>query len=458
MNSFFATAEQQANPYLRGKPLGVRGSKAKRTIIAASSIEAKRLGIKTGLRVHEAQEICPDINIVIGEPRKYSDILRRLVKIFEHYTDQIEIFSIDECFLDVTKTANLFTNYDLRITNKHLNSNLEKSKLNHNSEFINNNLRWSGAIEIARRIKEDIRQEIGTYMTCSIGVSYNKFLAKLGSDMEKPDGLVVILPNHSSERLNSKLDNSNLNQNSKFKIQNSPTVLTVDDALLGSKLTDFCGIAGRLKQRLDLMGIRSVDDLRKADDLALKKEFGVYGLRMKRWSWGIDNTTVISHKEQADAKSFTRARTLNRDVVSRIDLKRELYLLAENLGTAMRTENYYGRVVGVWVRYSNFSGAGKSHKTPRWLCGGYELYKVAELIMGALPILEPVRAIGIYVSDIRRTRYVPQSLLPEDREEEKITETIDSVNNKYGEMLVRRGVHADMEIKKVVSGLGRKII
>jgi nucleotidyltransferase/DNA polymerase involved in DNA repair len=507
MNSFFATAEQQANPYLRGKPLGVRGSKAKRTIIAASSIEAKRLGIKTGLRVHEAQEICPDINIVVGEPRKYSDILRRLVRIFERYSDTVEIFSIDECFLEVTRTAHLFEkipNNKSKISDKPQvsNSKLENYDLNRNSKLEIQNSSWSGAIEIAKLIKEDIRQEIGMWMTCSIGVSSNKFLAKLGSDLQKPDGLVVITPStknqipSNKQILNSKYEtgdydkegssvlaphqfktqDSKLIQNSKFsrrpaeniikivgipteasgKIQNSAVLLSADEALLGSKLTDFCGIAGRLEKRLRLMEIKSVSDLRSADDLALKKEFGIYGLKMKRWSWGIDNTVVIDHKLQADAKSFTRARTLNRNIISRTELKRELYLLAENLGTAMRAENYWGKVIGVWLRYGSFSGTGKSHRTPRWLCSGYDLYKNAEIILEELQITEAVRAIGIYVSDIRRARYVPQSLLPEDRAEEKITETIDSVNNKYGEMLVRRGVHTNMEIKKVVSGLGRK--
>jgi DNA polymerase-4 len=463
MNSFFATAEQQANPYLRGKPLGVRGSKAKRTIIAASSIEAKRLGIKTGLRVHEAQEICPDINIVVGEPRKYSDILRRLVRIFERYTDVIEIFSIDECFLDVTKTATLFTNYELRITNKAQGSNLKESKINHNSKLINHNSSWDGAIEIARRIKGDIRRELGEWMTCSIGISYNKFLAKYGSDMEKPDGLVTIVPNSNPQIPNSKqiIKVNDVGRTSKpirASKTNNGLILTVDGALLGAKLTDFCGIAGRLDKRLKKIGITTVKQLREADDLALKNEFGVYGLRMKRWSWGIDNTPVLDHRFQADAKSFTRARTLNRNIVSKQEMKRELYLLAENLGTAMRAEKYWGKTVGIWLRYQDFSGIGQRHKYQRWISSGYDLYKAAEKILDGVPIRTAVRAIGIYVTDIQKEKYVPQSLLTEDRMEERVTKTVDKINDKYGETIVRRGVHANMEIKKVVSGLGRKII
>ena len=452
MNSFFATAEQQANPYLRGKPLGVRGSKAKRTIIAASSIEAKRLGIKTGLRVHEAQIICPDMNIVIGEPRKYSDILRRLVSIFERYSDTVEIFSIDECFLDVTKTAPLFTsrvkNYDLRITNQFQNSNLKNlklNKLNENCKLKSENWYFESAINIAKMIKADIKKEIGDWMTCSVGISYNKFLAKLGSDLQKPDGLVVITTaNHQLP----------INQYTNLQF----TVLTSDEALLNSRLTDFCGIAGRLEKRLRRMDIKTVADLRAADDLALKKEFGIYGLKMKRWSWGIDHAPVMEHSIQPEAKSFTRARTLNRDVVSRKDLARELYLLAENLGSAMRAEKYWGKTVGVWIRHNDFTGTGKRHKYHKWVSGGYEIFKEADRILDGLPINKPVRAIGITVSDIQKSQYVPQSLLPEDNLEEKIVEIVDAVNNKYGETILRRGVHANMEIKKVVSGLGRKTI
>ncbi len=390
MNSYFATVEQQANPYLRGKPVGVKGSHAKRTIIAAASVEAKKFGVKTAMPEHEARKICPDLIVVVGEPRKYSFVTKKFIEIFDRYTDVVEIFSIDEAFLDVTETAKFF----------------------------------GGAEKLARSIKNDIRNEIGEWLTCSVGIGPNKFLAKLGSDLEKPDGLVII--------------------NEKNK----------DEILLSCELTDFCGIANRIEKRLNYLNIFSVSDLRNADDFVLKKEFGVYGLKIKRMAWGIDSSKVGVWQDQPDAKSFGHSRTLNKDVTKKDEMLGQLYLLSEKVAKRMRNEGYFGKEVGIWIRYKDFTGAGKRHRIGYWINDGHEIFRAASEILDTLNIWQPVRAMGVYVKRI--TKDVPYSLFEKDRKGEKMLEMMDEINNKYGEETLFKGTLLNFPFKKIVSGMGRK--
>ena len=156
MDAFFASVEQQTFPFLRGKPIGVCGDPDGRTVIAAASYEAKRRGVKTAMTIPEAKKLCPEIILVSGAPAKYVDTSTRILALYATFTDRVEVFSIDEAFLDVTQTAHLF----------------------------------HGPEEIARSIKAYIKEHFG--LTCSIGIAPNKLLAKLSGEMHKPDGLTTI--------------------------------------------------------------------------------------------------------------------------------------------------------------------------------------------------------------------------------------------------------------------------
>ncbi len=393
MNSYFATVEQQANPKLRGKPIAVLGSHAKRTIIVAASIEAKRHGIKTGTRIEEALEKYPEIIFVHGEPRKYSSVTKQFIEIFEKFTDKVEIFSIDEAFLDVTSTAHLF----------------------------------GGAENIAREIKRKIRNEIGGWISCSVGVAPNKFLAKVGSDLEKPDGLVII------------------------------TEINKDEILLNLPLKEYCGIGSRLHQRLGVLGVYTTQDLRDYPNVLLAKEFGIaVGQKLKRMSFGIDNSTVLDWHKQADAKSFGHSRTLNKDVRDLDEIRRHILLLSEKVAKRMRDEGYLGQEVGMWLRFKNFTGTGKSMRMSKWTCDGLEISAYCEKILKKIKIDQPVRAIGVYVGRIQPEKNVSQSILLEDRSSEKILKVMDEVNNRYGEDVLVRAKLANTKLKEIVSGMGRK--
>ncbi len=392
MNSYFATVEQQANPHLRGKPIAVRGSANERTIIVASSIEAKKLGIKTGMMIHEALRECPELQIVIGEPRKYSSITRKFIEILDRYADKVEIFSIDEAFLDITGTIHLFKN----------------------------------AREVAYLIKNDIRQEIGQWITCSIGISHNKFLAKLGSNLEKPDGLIEISENDQIPILDS------------------------------CKLTDLCGIAHRIEQRLNILSIHSVRELREADPLILFKKFGSYGMKLYRMSRGIDNSPVSCWKQQPDAKSFGHSRTLNRDITSVSEIKKHIYLLSERVAIRMRQEHFWGREVFLWLRLKDFTILSKKQKGAYWICEEFDIYEKALKILTQFSIRSPVRAIGVGVTDIASEKNISSTFLEEDKIKEKIILASDAVNNKFGSATLTRGTISGMRLKEIVSGMGRK--
>lgn len=156
MNSYFATAAQQANPYLRGKPVGIIKAKGRGCIIAAS-VEAKRFGVKTGTTVWNAQKLCPAITLVPADMDQYFSLTERLMNITGDYSPVREIFSIDELFLDLTPVLNLYS---------------------------------FGPVGLAWEIKSRIQRELGEWMRCSVGISFTKLLAKLASEMKKPDGLV----------------------------------------------------------------------------------------------------------------------------------------------------------------------------------------------------------------------------------------------------------------------------
>lgn len=165
MNAFFASVEQKANPNLRGKPIAVCGDPKGRTVVATASYEARKFGVKTGMTIYEAKKLCPEIILVECDPDKYVNAATKLFDIYIEFTPQVEIFSIDEAFLDISVTERL----------------------------------WGPPIEVAKKIKQRIKEELE--LPCSIGIAPNKLLAKLASEKEKPNGLTVITKDKVAEIL-----------------------------------------------------------------------------------------------------------------------------------------------------------------------------------------------------------------------------------------------------------------
>ena len=455
MNSYFATVEQQANPKLRGKPVAVLGSKAKRSIIVAASVEAKKFGVKTGTRIEEAPILCPNIVFVHGEPRKYSWVTKKFIEIFESYTDKVEIFSIDEAFLDVTATARLYSSLC------HSEPS-EESRITGPGSFVTTqDDALIGTLNIAKEIKRRIRSEIGDYISCSVGIASNKFLAKTASDLMKPDGLVIVTPNPKFPVIPAKAgiqkdDAVGLDSSLRWNDDKEARLLTVDEILLNLPLSEFCGIGKRVHQRLGAIGVYTTVDLRNISNIILNKEFGIAtGEKLKRMAYGMDSSPVVSWHDQSDAKSYSHSRTLNKDVTDIDEIKKHILLLSEKVAAHMRKDRMLGQEVGLWLRFKDFTGAGKSMKIAKWTHDGLEIADAAGSILDGIDRRQPVRAIGVYIGRIQRANNVPMSLLPEDTINDKILFAMDSVNGRYGSNVVTRARLAGVKIKEIVSGMGR---
>lgn len=383
-NSYFATVEQQANPRLRGKPVGVTGGdRLKRTVLGAASIEAKKLGVKTGMTVWEAKKICPQIILVTGDSDKYLETTKRFLAILKGYSPYLEVFSIDEAFLEYNASVN-------------------------------------ECIRIAKEIKKRIKTEIGEWITCSIGISYNKLMAKLAGSLQKPDGLIVI-PNPKE------------------------AIKTLDKI----QLDDICGIGPRIKKRLNNMGIFDFKTLRKVPLPMLFLSFKSYGEILYNMARGIDYSHIIPFYQKEEVKSVGHRHTLDHDTDKPEGIKQVLLKLTELIARRLRAKNLLGKTIHCWYRqaynpdYLNnghiFAGDGMQ-VTINYTNDGLDIFKASWKIFLNLWNKEKIRMIGVSVSNLKSQTPHNLNLLPEVNKQEIITQALDKINNKYGEFTLQRGI------------------
>lgn len=405
-NSFFATVEQQANPRLRGKPIGVTGGdRMTRTVIGAASVEAKKFGVKTGMAIWQAQALCPQIILVRGDSDKYLEVSKKFLNIIKDYSPNVEVFSIDEVFLEVTgcRGQGIEDNCNLKPV---------PCYLEHNTYLI----------DIAQEIKKRIKQEIGNYITCSIGISYNKLMAKLAGSLKKPDGLVVIANEQEAMKILDQIE-----------------------------LNEICGIGFRIKKRLNNMGIFNFKDLRNAPLQALLASFKSYGQVLYDMARGIDQKTVVPFFEKEEVKSIGHRHTISRDTEDILEIKQILLKLTELIARRLRAKNLVGKTVSLWYRSADFLGEGKQVTIPLTQ-DGLEIFKAGWRIFNQVwPARnafaceaggqgEKIRMIGVSISNLRPKNPQNLTLFTEDQKQETIIQAIDKINNKFGEFTLQRGV------------------
>jgi DNA polymerase IV len=371
MNAFFASVEQQSNPELRGKPIAVIGA-AKRTVLTTCSYEARAFGVKTGMNTWEARQKCPELIFVVGNNRKYTYTSTQIINIMREYTPLVEVFSIDEAFLDVTGCLGLF----------------------------------GSAERIVHLIKARIRHQFG--ITCSVGIAPNKLLAKLASDMQKPDGLTVIKP----EEIAAVLERV--------------------------PIKDLCGIGAKTNQQLTNFGIKTCGELGRFPVDILKRKFGVTGERLHFMGLGVDNSPVIPDEEAEEVKSVGHSTTLEKDISERSEIQMYLLQLSEMVGRRARRYQVAGKTVTLTVRYPDFTTFSKQESRVTHTNNSEEIYLAALKILDSIELTQSIRLLGVKISNLRQhTEQLP--LFPAERKKALLASAMDEVNNKFGDFAVTFG-------------------
>jgi DNA polymerase IV len=378
MNAFYISCEMARNSELKGVPAAVAGDPKNRSgIILAANYEARKFGIKTTMLLHEAKKLCPSIIFVPPDHTYYQKVSEKVMNLLCKYTPLIQINSIDEAWLDMTGCEALF----------------------------------GEPITIAQKIMSDIQNELDLW--CSIGISENKFLAKMASERKKPLGITEIWAKDIAIKL------------------------------WPLEIREMVGIGKQMEQKLHRMGIYKIGDLAKSNKELLTKYFGKAGTELHQLANGIDTSIVTVNKEH-DSKSIGRSTTLSEDTIDMKVIEKVLLDLSEEVGTEARQNNYKGKTVSIVIKYSDFKSITRQKTvTPTYLTK--EIYQNGlELIKENLNQSSMIRLLGISISNFQDPDTEQISFFDElgldckTEKEEKLERAIDSIREKFGSDKIKR--------------------
>ena len=375
MDAFYASVEQRDHPALKGRPVIV-GADPKngrgRGVVAACSYEARKFGIRSALPISRAWKLCPQAKYVRPRFNHYSDVSGIIMEILRAYTDLVEPFSIDEAFLDITGSIALM----------------------------------GPALEIARDVKRTIRER--TELTASVGLAPNKFLAKLASDLQKPDGLVLVEPDQ------------------------------VLQFLADLPISRLWGVGPKTETRLRSMGVRTISDLSGLGRATLVQEMGTAGEHLWHLSRGEDDRPVASGWEP---KSISTETTFESDTADADRLVRTLRKLSEQVAGRLRKGKYRAGQITLKLRYASFTTHTRQTTIPRPIETGREIFEAALPLFESFPLTEKIRLIGVGAGQLSREGERPAQLglFSGSEPSKKLDHTVDEIRERYGRASLQRG-------------------
>lgn len=396
MNSYFASCEQQVNFYLRGRPVGVCVYTGKYGCIISPSVEAKQKGVKTGMRLNDAMQICPDLVPLETHPNRYREFHVKILAVLQKYSDEVIPKSIDEAVMDISAYR----------------------------------LVYKDPVQLARQIKQDIRTQVGDWLRCSIGIAPNAFLAKLGTELQKPDGLVVISPEN------------------------------IDGILGGLKLTDLPGIGKGMAERFTKAGIDTPLKLRHTPPdklkIACKSIVGVY------WHYRLNFSEVDQHTHAY--KTMQAMRQISAEQRRSQETLTEIFSsLCMTLERRMVKQEVYCREIHIHTSYESGKQWKDSIHLENPTQDGMEILKMLRLRMqrfetreGSGKLINPLlTAMGITVCDFIHEDLINLSLFEDAISKKNLRKAVYNIKEKFGNnKLMKAAELSEKSVVKDVIGFG----
>lgn len=368
MDAFFASVEALDNPELRGQPVIVGGASL-RGVVSTCSYEARRYGVHSAMPITQAHRLCPNGIFVPVRMARYKEVSEQIMAIFHELSPLVEQLSIDEAFLDV--------------------SGME--------------LLYGSPRAVGELAKQRIKKEIG--ITASVGLAPNKFLAKLASDLQKPDGFTVIT--HEMAR----------------------------GFIAPLPVGNIFGVGRAAQQALLQFGIERIGQLAEADESVLRKVFGKNALRVQRLACALDDRPVVSESEP---KSIGREMTYDEDLHTAEECRRQLLLLSELVGYRLRRKGYYGRTLTLKIKYSDFSVQSRSITSESDITSDEQLYHLAVQLLAQSPLRKSVRLLGVTVSGLASGESLSLNFAEDERQKQR-SKLTDALKARFGEKIIHRG-------------------